>query len=103
MSLLALMRGNSCQIWANFMMTLSNENIFRVTGTLCGEFTAHQWIHLKKASDAELWCFLRFAPWINGWVNNGEAGDLRCHRAQYDVIVTFAKFSLRMCYQHGLG
>ena len=25
--------------------------------------------------------------WINGWVNNGEAGDLRRHRAHYDVIV----------------
>ena len=25
--------------------------------------------------------------WINGWVNNREAGDLRCHRAHYDVIV----------------
>ena len=25
--------------------------------------------------------------WINGWVNNGEAGDLRRHRAQYDVRV----------------
>ena len=24
---------------------------------------------------------------INGWVNNGEAGDLRRYRAQYDVIV----------------
>ena len=24
---------------------------------------------------------------INGWVNNREAGDLRCHRAYYDVIV----------------
>ena len=28
-----------------------------------------------------------FAPWINGWVNNREAGDLRRHRAHYDVIV----------------
>ena len=27
------------------------------------------------------------APWINGWVSNGEAGDLRHHRAHYDVIV----------------
>ena len=26
---------------------------------------------------------------INGWVNNGEAGDLRCHRAHYDVIVMY--------------
>ena len=25
--------------------------------------------------------------WIKGWVNNGEAGDLRRHRAQYDVIL----------------
>ena len=24
---------------------------------------------------------------INGWVNNPEAGDLRRHRAHYDVIV----------------
>ena len=24
---------------------------------------------------------------INGWVNNGEAGHLRRHRAHYDVIV----------------
>ena len=23
----------------------------------------------------------------NVWVNNGEAGDLRCYRAHYDVIV----------------
>ena len=28
-----------------------------------------------------------FFAWINGWVNNREAGDLRRHRAQYDVIV----------------
>ena len=26
-------------------------------------------------------------PWINGWVNNREAGDLRRHRAHYDVNV----------------
>ena len=25
--------------------------------------------------------------WINGWVNNGEAGDLRRYRAHYDVTV----------------
>ena len=24
---------------------------------------------------------------MNGWVNNREAGDLRRHRARYDVIV----------------
>ena len=43
------------------MMTLSNGNIFRVTGPLGGESTG-QYIPLIKASDAELWCFLRSAP-----------------------------------------
>ena len=27
--------------------------------------------------------------WINGWVNNREAGDLRHHRAHYDVTVMY--------------
>ena len=43
-------------------MTLSNGNIFRVTGPLLGEFTGHWWILLTKASDAELWCFLWSTP-----------------------------------------
>ena len=44
------------------MMTSSNENIFRVTGPLCGEFTGPWWIPRTKASDAELWCFLYLRP-----------------------------------------
>ena len=30
---------------------------------------------------------------INGWVNNGDAGDLRRHRAHYDVIVIFYAYT----------
>ena len=69
-----------------FMMTSSNGNIFRVTGHLCGEFTGPRWIPRTKASDAELWCFF-ICVWINGWVNNREAGDLRRYRAHCDVTV----------------
>ena len=72
---------------ARSMMTSSNGNIFHVTGPLCREFTGHRWIPLTKANDAELWCFLWSVPWINSWVNNREAGDLRRHRANYEVIV----------------
>ena len=68
------------------MMTSSNGNIFRVTGHLCGEFTDPRWISRTKASDAELWCSL-ICVWINGWINNREAGDLRRYRAHYDVTV----------------
>ena len=35
--------------------------------------------------------FYLVCAWINGWVNNGEAGDLRRHRAHYDVIVMFGQ------------
>ena len=30
--------------------------------------------------------FSLICAWINGWVNNGEGGDLRRHRTHYDVI-----------------
>ena len=92
-------------------MTSSNGNIFHVTGPLCGEFTGHRWIPHTKANDAERWCFLWSPPWINGWVNNLEAGDLRRRRAYYDVIVIHYKqtgkipvvwntITLMWCYCH---
>ena len=31
--------------------------------------------------------FSLICVWINGWVNNRKADDLRCHCAHYDVIV----------------
>ena len=77
----------NCKYFLLIMMMSSNGYIFCVTGHLCGEFTGHQWIPRTKASDAELWCFILSVPWINGWVNNGEAGDLRRHHAHYDVTV----------------
>ena len=40
-----------------------------------------------KAKDAELWYFLLSTPWINGWVNTRQVGDLRRHRGHHDVIV----------------
>ena len=61
------------------MIASPNVNIFRVTGHLSGEFT--------KAGDAELWCFLWSAPWINRWVNNRDVCDLRHYCLHYDVIV----------------
>ena len=68
-------------------MTSSNENIFRVTGRLCGEFTGHWWIPRTKAGDTELWFFSLICTGTNIWANNGDAGDLRRHCAHYDVIV----------------
>ena len=74
------------------MMTSSNGNIFCVTGPLCGEFTGHWFIPLKKASDAHTALMFFICIWTNGRVNNRDDGDLRHHRAHYDVIVIIIDF-----------
>ena len=38
--------------------------------------------------------FSLICTWINGWVNNGEAGDLRLYQGHYDVTV----MALGQCY-----
>ena len=74
-------------------MSSSNGNIFRITGPLYGEFTG--WILLAKASDAELCYFFLFAPGMNGWVNNRDAGDWRRHRTHYDTtVMSFEAFDI---------
>ena len=65
---------------------------FRVTGHLCREFTGQRWIPHTKVIDVELWFFF-ICVWINDWVNNREAGDVRRYRAHYDVIVIWAMFT----------
>ena len=78
--------------WKVLMMTSSNENIFRVTGHLCGEFTGPGEFPTQRPVtrifDVSLICV-----WINGWINNREAGDLRRYRAHSDVIVMCCGYS----------
>ena len=69
-------------------------------GPFVWEFTGHRWITRTKASDAELWFWS--APWISGWVNNREAGDLRRHHAYYDVIVMQSNVSGHIHQAHSV-
>ena len=62
-------------------MTSLNGNILRVTDPLCGEL-----IPRTKASDAEFW-YSFICTWTNSWASNWDAGDLRFHRAHFDVIL----------------
>ena len=78
----------------NMMTAKNGNNISRITGPLCGEFTGGRWLPLTKASDANIWYFLCSAP--QQTVNNRDAGDLRRHRAHYDVIV----MNMIMLYCH---
>ena len=47
------------------------------------------------------WCgalvFSLICVWINGWVNNDEAGDLRRYRAHYDVTVMYHALLHMIC------
>ena len=67
-------------------MTSSNGDIFRVTNPLCGEFTGPGEFPAQKqvtrSFDVSLICV-----WMNDWVNDGEAGDLRRYPAHCDVTV----------------
>ena len=67
------------------MMTSSNGNIFCVTGPLCGDRTPVNCPQKGQWHGALM--FSLICAWINGWVNHGEAGDLRRHRDHYDVTV----------------
>ena len=80
-------------------MTSSNGNIFRVTGHLCGEFTGDLLAHLQ-------WCgalmLSLICVWINGCVNNREAGDLRRYRTHYDVTVFPNTSTTSLCRRNGI-
>ena len=74
----------SVSIYISCMMTSSNGNIFRVIGHLCGQFTG-QLPHKGQRRGALM--FSLICAWMNGWVNTLGVGDLRRHRAHYDVTV----------------
>ena len=69
------------------IMTSSNGNIFRVTGHLCGEFTGLRWSPGHKGQLRGALMFSFICVWINGLINNREAGDLRRYRTHHDVTV----------------
>ena len=63
-----------------FMMMSSNGNIFHITHR-----SPLNSPHKGQWRGALMFFFI--CAWINCWVNNREAGDLRCHQAHYDVNV----------------
>ena len=76
------------------MMTSSKGNIFRVIGPLCGEFTVSAGNSPHKCQWRGPLMFSLICAGINGWVNNREAGDLRRHRAHYDVTVMWDEYAI---------
>ena len=86
--------------FCSFMMTSSNGNIFRMTGIcagnslVTGEFPPH------KGQSRGALMFSLMCTWMNGWVNNHEAGDLRCHRTRYEVTVMYRNINTLQLQDH---
>ena len=70
-----------------FMMTSSNGNIFRVTGPFVRRIHRSAVNSPHKGQWRRVLMFSLICTWLHGWVNIREAGDLRRHRAHYDVNV----------------
>ena len=78
-----------------FFMLASSNGTFSALLALCelwgestSESTGHQSILSTKANVSELrWLFSLMCAWTNVQANNQNAGNLRRHRAHYDVTV----------------
>ena len=77
-----------------YIMTSSNGNIFRVTGTLWGK---PSWSPVDSSHKGQ-WCgalmFSLICAWTSGWANNRYAGDLRRHRTHYDVTLMYTHYKV---------
>ena len=71
------------------MMTSSNGNIFHVTDPFVRGIHRSPVNSPHKGQWHGAFMFSLICAWINGWVNNSEPGDLRRHRAHYDVTVEY--------------
>ena len=60
-----------------------------------------RWIPRTKGQWRRALMFSLMCVWINDWVNNREAGDLRRHRGHYDVTV-MSLFHTRREYNNAL-
>ena len=78
-----------CQLCVVHTMTLSNVNISALLTFCAGNSpcVTVNYPHKSQWRGAFIYIYILSAPWITGWVNNREAGDLRRHRAHYDVIM----------------
>ena len=72
------------------VMTSSNGNISALLA-ICAGNSPSQLISPYYGQQRGALMFSSTCSWINGWVNNRGAGDLRRHRADYDVTVNVYK------------
>ena len=75
------------------MMTLSNGNIFHRYWPFVRGIHRSPMNSPHKGQWRGTLIFSLICAWINDWVNNREAGNLRCNRAHYDITVMINSFT----------
>ena len=81
-----------CSMWCNHYDVIKWKKLAR-------HWPFVRWIHRSPVNSPHKgqWrgalMFSLICVWINDWANNREAGDLRCYRAHYDVIVMTIKWT----------
>ena len=75
-------KGNITQLWWRHQIQTFSALLALCAGNspVTGEFPSQR--PVTRSFKVFLLC-----PWINGWVNNRKAGDLRRRRAHYDITV----------------
>ena len=72
---------------SNLVLRLSHDEVFKWKYFPC-YWPFVRGIHRSPvAVTRNFGVFFYFYAWTNGWANNRCGGDLRCHRARYDVTV----------------
>ena len=75
-------KNHFCNSWWRHQMETFSALLALCAGNspVTGEFPPQR--PVTRKFDAHFWS----APWMNSWVNNREAGDLRRHRAHYSDV-----------------
>ena len=83
------------------MMASSNESIFSRYWTFVrGIHRWHRWP--VNSPHIDQWRGALICPWVHGWVNNHEAGDLKRHRAHCDITVMPFRWHILVCRWYGV-
>ena len=91
---ISILMRNSFAVFIHFISPICtcmmSSSIRNITGPLWGKSTGHRWIPPTKASDAELWCL--WSAHEKTRASNRDTGDLRRHRAHYDVTMPMTSY-----------
>ena len=83
-----MIKTNQRSAHAGFLWWRHQMKIFSALPALCAENSPVAGEFLSQSQwRGALMFYLICGVWTHGWVNNWDAGDLRCHGAHYDVNV----------------